>query len=138
MSRETNKALARRWVEEVVNTKGNLAIIDELFAHDYVDYTNPPDWAPGPEGHKQIIAVYHSAFPDFHFTIEHEVAEGDMVVIRGIYHFTHKGEFFGIAATGKQVISTGTHLFRIAEGKFVEHWCNNDDLGTMRQLGVVS
>src|SRR5579864_2282317 len=138
MSTEDNKALVRRWVEEVVNQKGNLTVIDELFSPDFIDYTNPPDWTPGREGHRQIIALYHTAFPDFHFAIEHEVAEGDMVVIRGTYHFTHEGEFFGIAPTGKQVISTGTHLFRLAEGKLVEHWCNNDDLGVMRQLGVVS
>ncbi len=47
MSTEMNKALVRRWVEEVLNRKGNLAIIDELFAPDYADYTNPPDWPPG-------------------------------------------------------------------------------------------
>jgi predicted ester cyclase len=138
MSTENNKALVRRWVEEVVNQKGNLTVIDELFSPDFIDYTNPPDWTPGREGHKQIITLYHTAFPDFHFAIEHEIAEGDMVVIRGTYHFTHEGEFFGIVPTGKQVISTGTHLFRLAEGKIMEHWCNNDDLGVMRQLGVVS
>jgi predicted ester cyclase len=138
MSFETNKALVRRWVEEVLNTPGNLAVIDELFAPDYADYTNPPDWAPGREGHRQIVALYHAAFPDFHYTLEHEVSEGDMVVVRGTYHLTHTGEFFGIAPTGKQVTSTGMHLFRIAEGKFMEHWCNNDDLGVMRQLGVIS
>ncbi len=60
------------------------------------------------------------------------------MVVRGTYRYTHEGEFFGIAPTGKQVISTGTHLLRLTEGKIVEHWCNNDDLGVMRQLGVVS
>jgi predicted ester cyclase len=138
MSTEMNKALVRRWVEEVLNTKGNLAKIDELFAPNYADYTNPPDWPPGREGHRQIVALYHAAFPDFHYTIEHEVSEGDMVVVRGTYHLTHTGEFFGIAPTGKQVVTTGMHLFRVARGKLVEHWCNNDDLGVMRQLGVVS
>jgi predicted ester cyclase len=118
-------------------SKGNLAAIDELFSPDYIDYTNPPDWPPGREGHRKIVALYHAAFPDFHYTIEHEVAERDMVVVRGTYHLTHTGEFFGIAPTGKHVTTTGTHLFRIAAGKIAEHWCNNDDLGTMRQLGVV-
>jgi predicted ester cyclase len=136
MSTEDNKALIRRWVEEVVNHK-NLDAIDELFAPDFTDYTNPPDWTPGREGHRQIITVFHTAFPDFHYALEHEVAEGDMVVVRGSYHFTHRGEFFGIAPTGKQVDSTGTHLFRVAEGMIMEHWCNNDDLGIMRQLGVI-
>ena len=137
MSREANKALVRRWVEEVVN-KGNLAAIDELLALDYLDHTNPPGWPLGREGHKQIIALYHTAFPDFRYTVEHAVAEGDMVVVRGSYDMTQEGEFFGIAPTGKQVTTTGMHLFRIADNKILEHWCNNDDLGVMRQLGVVS
>ena len=55
------------------------------------------------------------------------------------YHLTHTGEeFFGIAPTGTHVTTTGMHLFRVADKKIVEHWCNNDDLGVMRQLGVVS
>ncbi len=61
-----------------------------------------------------------------------------MVVIRGTYRFTHEGEFFGVAPTGKQVTPTGMHLFRIADNQMAEHWCNNDDLGTLRQLGVIS
>ena len=95
MSTETNKALVRRWVEEVVNQK-DLAAIDELFSPDFIDYTNPPDWTPGREGHRQIIVLYHTAFPDFHYAIEHEVAEGDMVVVRGTYRFTHEGEFLAL------------------------------------------
>jgi len=93
LSTSKNEAQVRRWVEEVVNQKDHAAI-DDLFSPDFIDYTNPPDWTPGREGHKQIIALYHTAFPDFHFTVEHEIAEGDMVVIRGTYHFTHEGEFF--------------------------------------------
>ena len=95
MSTETNKALVRRWVEEVVNTPGNLAAVDILFAPDYVDYTNPPDWPPGRQGHKQIVALYHAAFPDFHYTIEHEVAEGGPG--RGPRHVSphaHRGRVF--------------------------------------------
>ena len=82
--------------------------------------------------------MYHAAFPDFHYDIEHEVAEGDLVVVRGTYTGTHAGEFFGIPATGVHFTTTGMHLWRIANNQIVEHWCNNDDLGAMRQLGVVS
>jgi predicted ester cyclase len=59
-------------------------------------------------------------------------------VVRGTYSMTQEGEFFCIAPTGKQVATTGMHLFRIADNKILDHWCNNDDLGVMRQLGVVS
>lgn len=137
MSLEANKALVRRHMEEVFNNK-HLDVINETVAPDFVDHTNPPDWPTGREGHRQLAALFHSAFPDFHYAIEHEVAEADMVVIRGTYRFTHEGEFFGIAPTGKQVTTTGMHLFRIADNQLAEHWCNNDDLATMRQLGVIS
>jgi predicted ester cyclase len=137
MSTEANKALVRRWAEEVLN-QGNLNMIDECFAANYVDHSNPADWPPGRAGHKQIVALYQAAFPDFHYTIEHEIAEGDLVVVRGTYHGTHERTFFGIAPTGVRMTTTGMHLFRTTSGKIAEHWCNNDDLGVMRQLGVVS
>lgn len=135
MSTEANVALVQRWAEEILS-KGDLNTIDELFAVDYIDHTNPPDWPSGREGHRQIIALYHTAFPDFRYTIEHQVAEGDLVVVRGTYHGTHRGAFFGIPPTGVYITTTGMHLFRLADGKIAEHWCNNDDLGVMRQLGV--
>jgi len=137
MSTEMNKALVRRHIEEAFN-KQNRAVLDETLSDDYVDHTNPPDWPLGREGHRQILALYHAAFPDFHYDIEHEVAEGNMVVVRGTYTGTHSGEFFGIAPTGGHFTITGMHLWRIANNQIVEHWCNNDDLGAMRQLGVVS
>ena len=80
MSLEANKALVRRHMEEVFNNK-HLDVINETVAPDFVDHTNPPDWPAGREGHRRIVALFHSAFPDFHYAIEHEVAEGDMVVI---------------------------------------------------------
>jgi len=136
MSLESNKALVRRHVDEAF-TNRNLAVLDETVSDDYIDHTNPPDWPLGREGHRQILALYHSAFPDFRYDIEHEVAEGDMVVVRGTYNGTHTGEFFGIAPTGLHFTTTGMHLWRITNNQIVEHWCNNDDLGAMRQLGVV-
>jgi len=137
MSLETNKALVRRHSEEAFN-QHHLAVLDETIAEDYVDHTNPPGWPAGREGHRQILALYFAAFPDFPYDIEHEVAEGDLVVVRGSYTGTHVGEFFGIAPTGVRITSTGTHLWRIANNQIAEHWCNNDDLGVMRQLGVIS
>ena len=116
MSLEANKALVRRHMEEVFNNK-HLDVINETVAPDFDDHTNSPDWPAGREGHRQIIALFHSAIPDLQYTIEHEVAEGGMVVIRGPYRFTHEGEFFGIAPTGKQVTTTGMHLFRIADNQ---------------------
>jgi steroid delta-isomerase-like uncharacterized protein len=136
MSTEQNKAIVRRFFEEVGN-QGNVAAAGEIFAADVVDHTAPPGQAPGLEGVKHNLAIFRTAFPDVHLTIEDMLAEGDRVVARYTAHATHTGEFFGIPATGKQVVVTGISLSRIAGGKIVEQWGNQDDLGMLQQLGVV-
>ena len=68
---------------------------------------------------------------------EEPIAESDKVAIRVIMHGTHQGEFFGIPPTGKQVTVSGIHIVRIANGRIAEHWGTIDDLGFMRQLGVI-
>lgn len=83
------------------------------------------------------MGMFFSAFPDLHANIDMLVAEGDVVVGRMTTTGTHRGEFMGIAATGKQVSFTETHIVRIANGKAVEHWGNSDDLAMMQQIGVV-
>ena len=132
---EENKALARRYVEEVVN-KGNLAVIDELAAADFVEHNPFPGQAPGIEGEKQLIGMMRAAFPDLHSTIEDVIAEGDKVVLRATTRGTHKGEFMGIPPTGKQVTVTEIHIMRFVGGKGVEHWAEVDMMGMMQQLGV--
>jgi steroid delta-isomerase-like uncharacterized protein len=136
MSLESNKALVRRLIEEDLN-HGNPMVADEIVAEDFVDHTNPPGLQHGRESHKQVVALFHSAFPDVTWTIEEMIAEGDKVVIRAPMRATHRGEFFGIPPTGKQVSISGIHILRIANGKIAEHWGNNDDLGLLQQLGVV-
>ncbi|MGH2543748.1 MAG: ester cyclase [Ardenticatenaceae bacterium] len=132
---EQNKALLRRAIEEVYN-QGNLAAIDELVASDFVIYM-PSQEIRGREGAKQYVATLRAGFPDIHFTIEDQIAEGDRVVTRWTAHGTHTGNFQGIPPSGKQVRVTGTDVDRIADGKAVECWTNVDELGMMQQLGVV-
>jgi len=136
MSVEENRAMARRLVEEFVN-KGNLAIADETFATNFVNHSPAAGITLDRQGIKQYITMLRSAFPDFHDTIEHLIAEGDKVVVRVIGHGTHRGELMGISPTGKQVTLTGISIFRFAGGKLIERWNNTDDLGLMQQLGVV-
>jgi steroid delta-isomerase-like uncharacterized protein len=133
---EENKAIFRRYVEEVGN-EGNLDLVDEIFA-DYVSHQ--PDGSVlerGPEDVKRFMGEFRSAFPDFHTTIEDQIAEGDRVATRWTMHGTHEGEFRGIAPTGGQIRVTGIGIFRFSEGKVVESWDNFDQLGMMQQLGVV-
>ncbi len=136
MSLEENKAIELRFLEEVVN-KGNLDVIDEHCAANFVDQTALPGTAPDREGYKQFFAMSRSALPDFHSTLEDIIAEGDKVAERFTVRGTHKGEWMGIAPTGKQVTVQGMAIHRITDGKIVENWANMDMLGVMVQLGVV-
>ena len=135
MSLEENKAIELRFTEEVVKN-GNIAIIDELFATNFVDHSAIPGTASDREGMKQFFANTHSAFPDFHSTLEDMFAEGDKVVQRFTARGTHQGEFMGIAPTGKQVTITGINILRIEGGKIVEEWGEMNLLGALQELGA--
>src|SRR5688572_18106415 len=118
MSTEENKAIARRRIEEGVNQR-NLDLIDKLFAPSCVHHFpgSPP---LDPAAFKQVSAMFHSAFPDLHETIEDEITEGDNVVQRLISRGTHLGEFQGIPATGKRFTVSAITILRIEGGKIME------------------
>lgn len=132
---DQNKMLARRATEEVWN-QGNFAVVNEIFAGDYVGH-QPGDEASGQEGVKQYFGMLRDAFPDIHFTIEDQIAEGDRVVTRWVANATHQGGFKGIPPTGKRGNITGITINRVANGKIVEGWTNLDALGLMQQLGAI-
>jgi steroid delta-isomerase-like uncharacterized protein len=137
MSTEQNKALARRMVEEIFN-RGNMSLIDEFLAPDFVEREELPPGIPSDrEGVTQLTAMLRSAFPDFKATIDDIIAEGDKVVIRQTWIGTHEGEFMGIPPTGKSVSFEVIDIIRIAGGKFVEHWGLMDSMGMMQQLGAM-
>ena len=132
---EDNKALVRRYLEETVNA-GNVAAIDELTAVDYVGHmTGVPPFDRAM--HKQLLVSFRSAFPDQHVTIEELISEGDKVVNRSTYTGTHRGEFQGIAPTGKQFTISGINMSRITNGKVVEDWTVLDMLGMLQQMGAI-
>ncbi len=137
MMSEENKEKVRRFVEEVFN-EGNLGVADELFASDYVlhDPTTPEE-VRGPEGIKQFVQMYRSAFPDGHITVEDQIAEGDKVVTRFRGRGTHQGELMGIPPSGNQVEVPGITISRMSGGKIAEDWTNYDTLGLMQQIGAV-
>ncbi len=138
MSTEQNKAVARRLVEQVFNGK-NLAALDEILAANYVDHTYPPDvpLPPGPQGFKQFIGMYLSAFPDLHYHLEAEIAEGELVVHHATVHGTLKGEFGGMPPTGKHATWSEIHIGRFSGGRLAEHWGLVDQMGMMQQLGLM-
>ena len=133
---EQNKMLMRRAIKEVWNG-GNFAAVDELVTSDVVLHLSKPgDEIHGPEGVRQFYTALHAAFPDIHFTIEDQLADGDKVVTRWTCHGTHQGEFQGMSPTGKQISVTGIDIDRIADGKVVECWPIMDELGMLQQLGA--
>jgi steroid delta-isomerase-like uncharacterized protein len=136
-SEEENKALYRRTFEEVFN-QGNLAIVDDLVAPDYLNHEMPPGMNNrGPDSTRQIVKMLRTAFPDLHVTIEELVAEGDTVAGRVTMSGTHLGPFQGIPPTGRSFQQAHMHFVRFRDGKAIEHRAVRDDLGMMRQLGVI-
>ncbi|HYY33837.1 MAG TPA: ester cyclase [Gaiellaceae bacterium] len=136
MSAEDNKALVRRFYEEI--DKGNLAAMDELVAEDYINHHPPPfpGLARGREGLKQAFQIFWEATPGHH-VIEDQIAEGDKVVTRLSVYGTHEGDLPGIPRTGNKMEMTAVAVHRIADGKLAEHWSNTDELGLLQQLGVL-
>src|SRR4051812_12913452 len=100
MSADENKALARRFTEEVFN-HGNFDLVDELLAPDSVDHNPMPGQPEGSEGVRWIARAMRAAFPDLHFAFEDQIAEGDKVVNRWTLSGTHQGALFGMPPTGK-------------------------------------
>jgi serine phosphatase RsbU (regulator of sigma subunit) len=134
MSVEENKAIFRRYVEEVWN-QGRLELADEIFDR-YISHQ--PDGLSierGPEDVKRFLGEFRQAFPDLHISIDDQIAEGDKVVSRGTIRGTHQGEFRGMAPTGKQIEERGFSVFRFSEeGKVVESWDSYySELSLMRQ-----
>jgi predicted ester cyclase len=132
VSTKQNAAIARQYMEEAWN-KGNLAAIDDLVDPSIV----LNGWAPGLEGLKKVITGTRVSFPDLHYAVEDLIAADDKVVVRFKFHGTQQGEYRGISPTGTPVTYTGIGIWRLADGKLVEHWSNIDLYGLMQQLGAV-
>lgn len=132
---EQNKAVVRRWFDEVWN-HGNADAIDQLMAPNAVVHGLGED-TRGSEGFKRFHAAYLEAFPDVHIAIEDLVAEGDKVAFRWSATATHRGASLGFAATNRNVRFEGMGIIRTQHGKIAEGWNTFDQLGMLQQLGVV-
>jgi predicted ester cyclase len=134
MSTETNKAIVRRLFDEVWNT-GNVGLLDELLAPGFVDRAAQMGGHDvTARGSRTQVLLFRSAFPDGQSQIQDLIAEGDRVVARWTDGGTQRGEWMGIAPTGKRVTITGIDIYRIEQGRIAEYWCNEDELGLLRQL----
>lgn len=135
MSLEENKAVVRRFIDEVF-VSGNADAVDEL-AHP--GFT-PHSWQgmkPGTGQLRQAVKRVSAGLADVSMTIEDMIAEGDKVAVRLTAHATHRGEFMGMPPSGKSYTISETHIFRLKDGKVIEHWRDADMLGLMQQLGAM-
>jgi predicted ester cyclase len=136
MTAEENKALVRRFFEEI--DKGNIAILDELVAEDYIDHSPPPfpGLPPGREGVKQMFRIFQQATPGYH-KIEDQIAEGDKVITRLTSYGKHEGDLPGAPRTGNEMKMTSITIHRIENGKLVEKWAEKDMISLLTQLGIM-
>ena len=137
MSTEENKALARQFIEEGFS-KGNLAVADAIIAPNFVNYDpGTPPLSSGPEGYKQLVTAYRTAYPNLQLSVDDLFAEADKVAVRWSARGTHSGPLGDIPPTGKQMMITGISVLTIAAGKVAAQHTNWDTLGMLQQLGVI-
>jgi predicted ester cyclase len=136
MSAEENKRIARRVLEELFD-KGHLNAAGELIHPDFVNPEAPPGNPQGPEGLKETVSWLRGLWGPMRAEIEDEICEGDKVVARLTMHGRHVGEFLGKSPTGKEFAAEHIHIWRLEDGKVIEHWSVRDDLGQALQLGLI-
>ena len=121
------KTIARRYFDEILN-KGSGPAIDSIIAADVV-FRNPPAIVKGIADFRKLVAALRGAFPDLHFTLEDEVAEGNKVATRWVMR--------GTQGTRKLDV-TGMDIFVVENGKIREIWVNMDTLAQAKQMGTVA
>ena len=134
MSIAINKAIVRRYIEQVLNEQ-RLDLAEEFLAENIELHGSGVP--PGLEVVEQWLAAFATAFPDGYTIIEDMVAEEDRVVARTVFNGTHKAEMQDIPATGKTVNIPRIIIFRMDNGRIAEGWLVSDNLGMMQQLGVI-
>lgn len=131
----SNSDIVRRFVTEVLN-QGKIEATGEFFWEDMVEQVPLPGQGPGLRGLQDVLRGMRAAFPDMHWTVEEQIAEGDKVMTRFEWTGTHKAEFFGVPATGRPVRVWGVVIDRLEGGKIRDTRIIMDALGLMMQLGA--
>ena len=129
------RAVVTRYVYEV--NMQNYDAFDEFVVPDYLDHDPIPGQQPGREGLKAAYKGFSDAFPDIWFTFEDLIAEGDLVVGRGVIEGTQQGPFLALPPSNKHIKWTGTRMFRVRDGKVSEGWINFDLLAVFQQMGLM-
>ena len=125
-STEANKAIVLRVFEDAINTH-NPALVNELYAPEFVDRSASPGQLPGPAGIEQALIYFNTILPDVEVTVDAIIAEGDLLASRETWRGTDP-------TTGREVEGKTLHFWRIAEGKIIEEWSAGWEW--LEQIGV--
>jgi len=134
MSAEQNKTVIKKLFDEIMNARKFDAIKDVIssnFTHHGI-----PNAKGGPDGFREVMEQFTSAFPDMKINLEHIIADGDMVATRGHWTGTNNGSFMGMPATNKKVNVQFIDVWKLKDGKCQENWVQMDMMGMMQQIGM--
>jgi len=134
MSKEDNLAVQQKFGGAV--NSGDLEQLRDLIAQDVVDHDPAPDQGAGPEGYIRLFASLRTSFPDLAVSVDTLVMDEDKIAIAYTLTGTQKGEFLGVAPTGRKVRARGVQIARFQGGKMVERWGSSDQLGILQQIGA--
>ena len=134
---EQNKSTVTSFIDALF-TKGDLGAVDEYLAEEFVNHDPPIGVTADREGMRAAGAMFRAAFPDWHSEMDILVGEGDLVVEHFTASGTQQGEIFGVPPSGRAVTLPGINIWRVRDGRIVERWGRLDELGLLRQLGLVN
>lgn len=130
---EANKQLAERVWSDYFNAR-DITVLGELFTEDVVNHGLRGEPA-GHDAFQEVLQILERGFPDFRMEVLETCASGDRVFQRTVFCGTHRGEFYGLPASGRPVRETQMHMFRVENGLIAETWAVRHELETVRTLG---
>jgi steroid delta-isomerase-like uncharacterized protein len=136
MTTNNKEFVLRNWYQELWDN-WNITLADDVLSDDYRFHAPGVPVALDRDTTKQVVAMYAKSFPDLKHTVDELIAEGDSVAARWTVNGTHRGEFQGIPASGKQVTLSGVTLHHVKDGKIRETWLSFDSMDLLQQLGAV-
>jgi steroid delta-isomerase-like uncharacterized protein len=136
MSLEENKAVVRRVYDELINQERK-GVIDETFAANVIIHDSFMGMVNGRAAFAQLLGMFDGAFPGHRVEVHAVIAEGDWVSVVHTHTARHTGPFMEMPPTGREVVVPGVEVFRLENGRIVEFWRHDDDVGLLRQLGAL-
>ena len=133
MTISENKAIVIRFNREFLE-QGNVEVLKEIVANDFINRTAASAVSNNVDGLKQFMAMLHAGFSDFQIDIHEQIGENDIVATRKTIHATHTGEIMGHLPTGKKLVFNVMDFVRLRDGKYIEHWGQNNIMQVIQQL----